>query len=261
MSLATFILIALGGLAVGVLSGAFGIGGGTMLVPLLNLACRLPILPSTATSLLVILPTALSGTARHIRQGTIDVRVGLIVGLAGMVTCTASALISERLPELVTALITATVIIYSAFVMLRQGLPRSKKQAAPPARTLTGSRRLLACLGIGLFAGLFAGIVGVGGGFVIVPFGIAWLGHTMKTMSGTSLFAVALISLPGIITHAVLGHIVYLYGLALIIGSVPGAVLGAWIITKLPERVLRLAFGVLLICSGSMILVNHIFAI
>jgi uncharacterized membrane protein YfcA len=75
--------------------------------------------------------------------------------------------------------------------------------------------------------------------------------------SGTSLLAIAFLALPGIITHALLGHIWYLEGIALMIGTIPGANLGARFITRLPERAARFAFGGLLIISGVMLVVNQ----
>jgi uncharacterized membrane protein YfcA len=107
---------------------------------------------------------------------------------------------------------------------------------------------------VGLLAGLLAGIVGVGGGFIIVPFCVAYLHFPMREAAGTSLIAILLTALPGILTHALLGHIWWLYGIALIIGTIPGAQLGAYLSTKLPERALRIAFVCLLLVAASMLL-------
>jgi uncharacterized membrane protein YfcA len=254
-----FILIALFGLVVGVLSGMFGIGGGTMMVPLLHLVFRLPILASTATALFVIAPTSISGAWRHVRQGTANVRPAVTIGLSGAVASVFSALISDKLPDLLILAAAVCVILYSASSILYGTLKAtgSTKEGARKNRFTTARTQRVAQICLGVFAGLVAGIVGVGGGFIIVPISIAWFGYTFKMASGTSLLAIAFLALPGIITHALLGHIWYLEGIALMIGTIPGANLGARLITRVPERAARFAFSGLLITSGIMLVVNQ----
>jgi uncharacterized membrane protein YfcA len=259
VSVPLFILIAFFGLIVGVLSGMFGIGGGTMMVPLLHLVFRLPILTSTATALFVIVPTSLSGAWRHIRQGTVEIGSAITIGLSGACASVFSAFISDRLPELFILIVTACVILYSAYSIISGALktPSDGEKDAPKSRFATARGHYIACVCLGLFAGLIAGIAGVGGGFIIVPISIAYFGYSFKQASGTSLLAIALLALPGIITHAVLGHIWYLEGIALMLGTVPGANLGARLITRIPERAARFAFGGLLIVSGIMLVINQ----
>jgi uncharacterized membrane protein YfcA len=257
----SFILIALFGLGVGILSGMFGIGGGTMMVPLLHLVFRLPILSSTATALFVIAPTSVSGALRHLRQGTVKVRPAVTIGLAGAAAAVCSAFISDRLPEFVILAVTACVILYSAYSIIRGALKMTGDTTASedtPAqsRFTTVRTQYAAYICLGLFAGSVAGIAGVGGGFIIVPISIAYFGYDFKTASGTSLLAIAFLALPGILTHAALGHIWYLEGIALMLGTIPGANIGARLITKIPERVARFTFGGLLILSGIMLVIN-----
>jgi uncharacterized membrane protein YfcA len=183
-----------------------------------------------------------------------------------------SAYLSDRLPDIVILIAAVCVILYSASSVIRSALKGSvaKKDSAsdvrltdatvPDAHPADTSRvRLPVLICLGLFAGLVAGVVGVGGGFIIVPIGIAYLGYSFKKASGTSLLAIAFIAVPGIITHALLGHIWYLYGIALMVGSIPGANLGARLITRIPERAARFAFGGLLIFSGTLLVINRVF--
>jgi uncharacterized membrane protein YfcA len=293
-----FTLTVIFGIIVGILSGMFGIGGGTMMIPLLNLVFRLPLLASTATSLFVIAPTSISGAWRHVRQGTVDVRASVVIGVAGAVASTFSSFISDRLPTVVILVAAFSVIFYSAFSIIRGVLKKTvegendahlddavvgaagavstvdeaaagtagagtvDEAAAGTAKTRfsTTRGRVIALILLGAFAGLVAGVVGVGGGFIIVPVGIAYFGYTFKRASGTSLLAIALIALPGIITHAILGHIWYLNGVALMIGTIPGANLGARLIAKVPERAARVTFAALLVVSGVLLVVNHLFS-
>jgi uncharacterized membrane protein YfcA len=282
MTVELFILIVVFGVLVGILSGMFGIGGGTMMIPLLNLVFRLPILASTATSLFVIAPTSLSGSWRHIRQGTVDVRASVAIGLSGAVASMFSAYLSGSLPDIVILVAAVCVILYSASSVIRsalKGMPAKEDRTSEavvsesrvPAAVASEDRasegpvpssishgRMPVFICLGLFAGLIAGVVGVGGGFIIVPVGIAYFGYSFKKASGTSLLAIALIAIPGIITHALLGHIWYLNGVALMLGSIPGANLGARIITRFPERAARFAYGGLLIVSGALLVINRV---
>ncbi|MDR3052391.1 MAG: sulfite exporter TauE/SafE family protein [Coriobacteriales bacterium] len=272
MTVGTFILIAVCGVGVGILSGMFGIGGGTLIVPLLHLGFGLPVLSATSTSLFTIAPTALSGATKHIRQKTLDLKAGLTIGFAGACTSALGAWASDYVPELLILLLTAAVIVYSATKMFKSAAEKTNSlpaatvpapnalkpaQAPPPPHQMRARPRLLFSLCLGLIAGLIAGLAGVGGGFMIVPMGIAYLGFSLKEASGTSLVAIALIAIPGIVSHALLGHIWFLYGIALIVGTIPGAWAGAHLIAKLPERPMRLAFGVLLVLSGVLLIINQ----
>lgn len=260
MSIGLFILIALFGVLVGILSGMFGIGGGTLMIPLLNLVFRFPILTATATSLFVIAPTSLSGAWRHVRQGTADVPAAVLIGVAGAFASVFSSFAADRLPSMVILVVVVLVIAYSALSVIRGALKNvTVGEEAASARFTTQRSRALACICLGLFAGAVSGIAGVGGGFIIVPIGIAYFGYAFKKASGTSLLAIAFIAIPGIITHALLGHIWYLGGVALILGTMPGAYLGARLITKVPERAARFAFGILLIVSGALLVANRVF--
>ncbi|MCL2756730.1 MAG: sulfite exporter TauE/SafE family protein [Coriobacteriia bacterium] len=270
-------IVVLCGLVIGALSGMFGIGGGTIIVPLLNLAFGLPMISATSTSLFTILPTALSGAYKHIRQKTVHLKVGLTTGVAGAVFSVVGALLSEKLPELFLVILTVMVLIYSSVTMLLNAsrkpvaaeVPDKKQTEALEEQSDNSESRqpkmrdeshmnIPLVLGLGCIAGLMAGLIGIGGGFIVVPFCVAYLGFTMKEAAGTSLVAVSIIAIPGIITHALLGQIEWFYGVALIVGTIPGAQLGAWLVAKLPDRPMRAAFGILLLITGGLLLVKNL---
>ncbi len=111
---------------------------------------------------------------------------------------------------------------------------------------------------IGLVAGLASGYVGVGGGFIMVPLMLSIIGISMRKASGTSLIAVMILAIPGVIEQGILGNINYLAGIAIVIGTIPGAVIGAKLVTKVPERTLRLSFGCFLIVAAVMLVLNEV---
>lgn len=111
---------------------------------------------------------------------------------------------------------------------------------------------------IGLGAGLASGYVGVGGGFIMVPLMLSLVGISMKQASGTSLIAVMLLAIPGTIEQGLLGNIDYMAGIAVAVGSIPGAVIGARLVRLVPERTLRFIFGGFLIVAVVVLVLNEV---
>ena len=119
-------------------------------------------------------------------------------------------------------------------------------------------KQLLQGAAIGLVAGLASGYVGVGGGFIMVPLMLSIIGIPMRKASGTSLIAVMILAIPGVIEQGIIGNINYLAGIAIVIGTIPGAVIGARLVAKVPERTLRLLFGCFLIVAAVMLVLNEV---
>lgn len=135
----------------------------------------------------------------------------------------------------------------------------TKNASAPKEETFKLSvKKVALCLLIGLIAGLASGYVGVGGGFIMVPLFISLLGIMMRQASGTSLVAVTILAIPGVVEQGLLGHIDYIAGIAMAVGSIPGAVIGASLIRKVPERKLRFVFGAFLLISAVVLLFNEL---
>lgn len=130
--------------------------------------------------------------------------------------------------------------------------------AAPSDDAPLSRKQLLQGVAIGLVAGLASGYVGVGGGFIMVPLMLSIIGIPMRKASGTSLIAVMILAIPGVIEQGIIGNINYLAGIAIVIGTIPGAVIGAKLVTKVPERTLRLLFGCFLIVAAVMLVLNEV---
>lgn len=132
-------------------------------------------------------------------------------------------------------------------------------QAAPlevPAIKLTPKYVAKVAL-IGVVAGFMSGYVGVGGGFIMVPLFVSMLGIPMRLASGTSLTAVCILAIPGVIEQAVLGNIDYMVGVAMMVGSIPGAVVGANLVKRVPERALRFTFAAFLLLMAVLLIMNE----
>lgn len=271
MDVVAFIVPALVGVVVGLLSGLLGIGGGTIMVPVFRLVFGLSPVASTATSLFAIIPTSVSGAVTHVRNKTCLPALGLAMGLGGACTSPVGVWLATVSPGWAVMVAAALIVGFSAVNMLRKALKTEKGKPSPsggfaaasasPSADLAAqklSRRQLG-LGvlIGLAAGLLSGYVGVGGGFIMVPLMVSSLGIAMRQASGTSLIAVMILAIPGVVEQGLLGNIDYLAGIAIVVGSIPGAVVGAKLAARAPERLLRLLFGGFLLVAAVLLAVNE----
>lgn len=121
------------GLAIGVLSGLIGVGGGTILVPVFKLAYGMPAIAATATSLFTIIPTSASGVVTHIRNKTCIPALGLAAGIGGACTSSLGVWLASLSPEWAIMVAAALVIGYSAATMLQKALKLWRRQRAQGA--------------------------------------------------------------------------------------------------------------------------------
>jgi len=128
--------------------------------------------------------------------------------------------------------------------------PTDGRTDAPSSAETPKRRRLLdpQLIAIGVAGGVFSGLLGVGGGIVMVPLLVLWAGYAQRDAHAMSLGAIIPISLAGVATYGVAGEVRPWIALALAIGAVAGARIGAGLLTRLDEHVLKLTFGVFLVC-------------
>lgn len=223
------------GFAAGVGSGLFGVGGGTVTTPAINVLLGGTAIQAVATPLPVIFPTSLVGALTYGRAGEVSFRAfgwAVVPGMAG-------AVIGAGLTDLVNAhvllVITSVLIGWTAVEVIRGRRPR-----VPWERGKTPGWKYAA---IGLVAGFVSGLLGLGGGIVMVPAFTAIIGMPLKRALGTSLVTIAALVIPGTIVHASLDHIDWAIFLVLTVGVVPGARIGAKLALGAKERTLRRAVG------------------
>lgn len=265
-ALVYFFVPALVGVLIGIASGLLGIGGGTVMVPIFRLAFGMSATMSTATSLFAIIPTSISGAISHVKGKTCIPALGIAAGLGGACLSPVGVWLAQLSPDWLVMLAAAIIIGYSAINMFKKAFKVSR--AGQPATGVDASassddsplsrKQLLQGAAIGLVAGLASGYVGVGGGFIMVPLMLSIIGIPMRKASGTSLIAVMILAIPGVIEQGIIGNINYLAGIAIVIGTIPGAVVGARLVTKVPERTLRLLFGCFLIVAAVMLVLNEV---
>ncbi len=246
---------ALIGFVAGVLSGMFGVGGGVLTTPAMRLLLEAPALVAVGTPLPVIIPTALTGAYAYAKRGLIDIRAGVAIGLWGSAAAVTGAYLSDVVGGTVVMFVTAGLILFMAGDLIRQAI---SPVSGPPAISEHHPKRGVALAILGLATGLYSGFLGLGGGFVLVPLLSRWFGFPIKRAIGTSLIAVAILAVPGTVAHAALGHVDYLLALGLMLGVVPGALLGARLTAAASDKAVRIGFAGLLVVTGVLLALNEL---
>jgi uncharacterized membrane protein YfcA len=226
------------GVATGVLSGMFGIGGAVVSTPAIR-ALGATALQAIGSTLPSILPSSISGSLRYRREQMILPRVVVITSLFGAPASVVGSRLSGAVPGNGHALmiLTAALVAYTAY-----------RTAFPTVRTLERSGLPLQdepwrLALIGVAAGALSGLLGIGGGILMVPAFSAWVGIPLKETIATSLACVGIFAIPGTLTHWYLGHIDWTFAAALSIGVIPGARLGARFTINAADKMLRYSVG------------------
>jgi len=273
ISVNIFLILGMGG-GVGFLSGVFGVGGGFLMTPLL-IFIGIPPAVAVATEANQIVASSVSGVLAHWKRGNVDFKMGFALLAGGVIGSSLGVLLFAFLRglgqlDLVIKLSYVVFLGVIGFLMLiesAKAMRRRKKQIAPARRThnwmhglpfkvrFRRSRLYVSALlpiSIGVLVGLLAAIMGVGGGFVMVPAMIYLLGMPTAVVVGTSLFQIIFVTANVTILQAVHTQTVdVVLALLLLAGGVLGAQVGARFGGKLKGEQLRglLALMVLMVCG------------
>ncbi len=271
-----FLLLGMGG-GVGILSGIFGVGGGFLMTPLL-IFIGVPPAVSVATEANQIVASSVSGVLAHWRRGNVDFKMGIVLLIGGIVGSTFGVWLFSVLRELgqVDRVISLSYVVFlgvigvlmaieSARAMLpavRGGGRRRRKlhqhywvHGLPMKMRFRRSKLYISALlplGIGVIVGVLAAIMGVGGGFIMVPAMIYLLGMPTSVVVGTSLFQIIFVTANVTFLQAVNNATVdVLLALLLLTGGVIGAQIGTRLGSRLRGEQLRglLALIVLAVCG------------
>lgn len=229
-----------GGLISGILAGLLGIGGGTILVPLLVTLGYAPV-KAVATSSLAILITATSGTVQNWRMGYINTQKVIYLGIPAILTTQIGVYLASLFPPyLLLAAFGLLLLLNIYLVDLRKRITAREEEPRQQFNPL------LSKIGTGGAAGLLAGLFGVGGGVIMVPLQILLLGETIKVAIQTSLGVIVITAISATVGHALKGNVLFLDGVLLGGGGLLGAQLGTRYLPKLSDRIVSLTFRTML---------------
>jgi len=274
VSVNAFVLLGLGGL-VGILSGMFGVGGGFLMTPLLFFI-GIPPAVAVATEANQIVASSFSGVLAHVKRKTVDFKMGGVLLIGGLIGAALGVVVFNYLKSLgqVDLLVKLCYVLFLGvvgslmFAESLRALRKSKQVAVAKARKKRGLVHVLPFkmrfrvsglyisiippIVVGVAVGVLAAIMGVGGGFVMVPAMIYLLGMPTKVVVGTSLFQIIFVTAFTTMLHATTNYTVdMVLAVLLLIGGVIGAQFGTMIGAKLKAEQLRilLALMVLLVCA------------
>ncbi len=232
MEYITFLLI---GLVVGTVAGLMGIGGGTVIIPLLLYLSGVEVKEATAMSMVHIVFASISGTMFNYFQKTIIFKYALYFGLSSMAFSFLGGYFTKFIPDLTIKIMYLAALTVS-FVML---LLRSRISSH---KTEPTKKDIYKIIPIGAIAGFMAGILGIGGGFLFVPALLFFMGLPMNLATGTSLGAIIFTSIPGLIGKVISVDFNILFGVIVGIGGIGGARLGTYLKTRISQKVTRVLF-------------------
>lgn len=271
------ILILLGmGTAVGFLSGMFGVGGGFLITPLL-MFYNIPPVVAVATGANQVVASSISGALTHFRRGTLDIRLGTILLVGGLAGATVGMWIFSVLRrigqlDLIISLLYVLFLGTVGGLMLCEGLNAMRRAArdVPPKARKPGHHHwvhrlplkmrfkkskiylsIIPVAGLGFAIGILTSIMGVGGGFIMVPAMIYLLRIPTNVVVGTSLFQIIFVTAYTTVVQATTNYSVdIVLAFVLMTAGVVGAQYGVRVGQKLRGEQLRALLGLLVLAVG-----------
>jgi uncharacterized protein len=231
--------------AIGLSLGLLGGGGAILTVPVLVYVLGYAAKPAIAMSLVVVGITSLIGATLHWRLGNVRVGMALTFGLFAMIGAFAGAKLSLLLSGGVQLVLLALVMTAAAASMLR----RSRHDAEPNA-----AWRPALFVPVALGVGMLTGLVGIGGGFLVVPALVLLARVPMRQAVGTSLLVIAMNSACGFAGYLGTVHLDWTILAGFTGTAVVGALAGTALVTHVPQAALKRGFAILLLVVGGFVL-------
>ena len=283
VSINAFLLLGLGGL-VGILSGMFGVGGGFLMTPLLFFI-GIPPAVAVATEANQIVASSFSGFLAHFRRKNVDMKMGFVLLVGGLIGAAIGVQVFALLREIgqVDLLVKLCYVLFLGIIgilMFFESLRAIRRSKNPTHKRIIKKRHnwihnlpfkakfrtsglyisVIPPTCIGFIVGILSAIMGVGGGFIMVPAMIYLLGMPTKVVVGTSLFQIIFVTAFATVMHATTNYTVDMaLAVLLLIGGVLGAQIGTRIGLRLKAEQLRILLSliVMLVClkiAGDLVL-------
>ncbi len=241
------------GVAAGVFAGLFGIGGGIIIVPSLILLAGFPLVKATGTSLAaILLPVGILGVVAYYRAKIIDLRASAFLAAGLLTSVVAGAWLANTLPVDLMRKLFALFCLYVGWNFIdpvrRFRKWRGLEVKAKPEPEADPHPSPWPLIGIGLLAGVMAGMFGIGGGNIIVPMLTLVLHYAPKRAIATSLGAILFpFGIPGVLYYHRAGNLDLTAAAWIAGGLFIGTVFGALITISLPGRTVKFLYGLFLL--------------
>jgi uncharacterized membrane protein YfcA len=233
--------------AIGGVMGLLGGGGSILAVPAFTFILGLSPKEAVATSLVVVGFAAAVGAVRGLMSGVVRPALALVVGGSAMMGSVVGSVIGTRITDHMQLQILAVVMVAAAVMLVRQ----------PGTRTATGNGASPSMLtAIGFSTGILTGVVGVGGGFLIVPALVVAAGMTMQQAAAASMCVIALAAVSALAGYFAAITLDWSFIVPLAVIAALATLAGARLAYRLPQRALQRAFAISLVVIGSWVWVR-----
>lgn len=238
----TAILLFITGLIAGTLGGLLGIGGCVIMLPSLTFIFNYPLAVAIGTTITAVILTASSGAIGHIRMKNVDYSTAKIVAISGAVGAMVGSIIFFYIADQIWLLnlILGFAFLYVALRMIYEGIIK-RKMPERAGNEVPGSKASKGA--IGFFIGIITGIVGLGGGYALVPSFIYLLNSAVKIAVGTSLASFISMAVVSGAFKLYQGLVDIIAAISIGIGAVIGAQLGARLVKIVPSWAIKAIFG------------------
>ncbi len=233
------------GLLAGVVGGLLGIGGCSIMLPALYFLFNYELPAAIGTTITAVIITAVSGSIAHIKMRNVDYGTAAVITISGGIGALAGSIAFEYLVERASVLnvVIGLAFVYTSLRMIYEGARRISPASTIPEKRVPGSNAQKGILGF--LIGILTGVVGLGGGYALVPSFIYLLKSPVKIAVGTSLASFIAMSVISAGFKLVAGHVDLYAAVLLGLGTAIGAQGGAKLVPKTPSWVIKLLFGLI----------------
>jgi len=230
----------------GVLGSLLGLGGGLFITPLLSGLLGMPVHRAVAASIIAVIATSSSGGSGYLRRELPNVRLAMVLETGAVLGAIVGTVINGVLSAKLLSGIFALVLIYTAISLLSRTEPHQAHSdplamklglcdAYPISRVRLG-------LVAAVFAGIVSGLLGIGGGIIMVPVMVTWMGVPLRNATATSTFMIGITGLASAIIQFAHGQVDVVLAAPVILGVFAGAALGPSLAPKISPSLLRVLF-------------------
>jgi uncharacterized protein len=252
------------GFGIGALVGMTGVGGGSLMTPILIVFFRLPPSIAIGTDLVNAAFTKVAGAFQHLWQGTVDVKIAGSLALGSLPAAILGVALVKVIKDylgdggetLLTIILAWTLILVAALMMVRIVFARQLATLVNRAPRLTASQQLASTIVLGFIAGLLVSLTSVGAGSIVMVFLVLLYSKSAKHLVGTDILHAAALAGVSAIGHLWTGDVDFGVMGALLLGSIPGVLLGSRLSVRMPDLLLRVALALTLMFSGMRLIVR-----
>jgi uncharacterized protein len=250
---------ALFGLLVGFLVGLTGVGGGSLMTPFL-LSIGVPAPTAIGTDLMYATVTKMVGSTQHYRQKSVNLPVALFLGLVLTLEWMEGTYDAETVRNIMVTIIAATLVLVGASLIFRNFLPENSKHRGDRliwdgVSKMTRRRKRYTVL-FGAMGGYLVGLTSIGSGSIMAIILLLLYPLTPAVVVGTDIAHATVLSLVTGLAHAAGGNVDFGLAATLLLGSIPGVLVGSLLAPRIPGKPLRLILASMLIFVGSRMLIG-----